>query len=231
MLFQTYPRPILCLQPTNKHGLPLVLLHQIFSQFQQLSCQSLPNSVAGVNALHVASGLCGCMGDSFAKEQACSKAFNDMMGAFLQGANSKTQLFGNKFNRDADHIYCINGRCMIIRGDKVKMGTAGDAYTQVTHSYDLACERMDDNGVTPDAPVFLLCVMGEYLCSFLLPILMSVSRSKSNHHWQLQRWQRYGGGAALSHPPDVEGSGQCQWEGHAAGCPSPCPLHFSRATP
>jgi hypothetical protein len=231
MLFQTYPRPILCLRPTNKHGLPLVLLHQIFSQFQQLSRQSLPNSVAGVNALRVASGLCGCMGDGFAKEKARSKAFDDMMGAFLQGADSKTQLFGNKCNGDADRIYRINGRCVIIREDKVEMGAAGDAYTQVARSYDLACERMDDNGVTSDAPVFLLCVMGEYSCSFLLPILMSISRSESNHRWRFQRWRRYGGGAALSHPPDVEGSGQCQREGHAAGRPSARPPHLSRATP
>jgi hypothetical protein len=50
---------------------------------------------------------------------------------------------------------------MIIREDKVEMGNAGDAYTQVARSYDLACERMDLNGVTQDAPVFLLCMMGE----------------------------------------------------------------------
>jgi hypothetical protein len=146
------------------------------------------------------------MGDGFTKEAARSKAFDDMMMGFLRGVDSGTNIAGNKSKGDTGRLYCVNGRCVIIREDKFEMGQSGDPYIQAPRSYDLACEQMDENGVTPDAPVFLLCVMGEYFCFCLLPILISVSRSKSDDLWRFQRWQRYGGGATLSHPLDVEGS-------------------------
>jgi hypothetical protein len=168
-LFQTYPRPILCLRPTDKRGLPLDLLHQIFSQFQQLSRQPLPNSVEGVGALRVALSLCERMGDGFANKEDRSKVFDDMMGGFLRGVDSRTQIAGNKSKGDTDRLYHVNGCCMIIRDDKVEMGRSGDPYIQVARSYDLACEQMNENRVTPDSPVFLLCVMGERFCSLFAP--------------------------------------------------------------
>jgi hypothetical protein len=46
------------------------------------------------------------------------------------------------------------------------MSGAGGAYMQVSRLYNLACEQMETNGV-PNAPVFLLSVVGEWSSSLL----------------------------------------------------------------
>jgi len=109
------------------------------------------------------------MGDAFANEAARRNTFDVMMGGFLQSVDSRTHIVGNKSKGNTDRLFRINGRCMIIWEDKVEMGHTGDPYMQVARSYDLACEKMNENGVTPDAPVFLLCVVGECFCSLFAP--------------------------------------------------------------
>jgi hypothetical protein len=109
------------------------------------------------------------MGDAFNDEKARGMAFDKAMQNFLPVVDGTWHFEGKEVNGEASRVYRANGRCVIIRQDKVEMGSAGDAYTQVARAYDLACERMEINGITPDAPVFLLCVMGKYSCSSFAP--------------------------------------------------------------
>lgn len=157
---QSRPGAILCLRPTGKRGLPLTLLHRVFSHFKWLRLQPLPNSQVGVKALHVALELCSRMGDRFRYEKDRGVAFDEIMRDFLLAMKSSQHLYGNNCDADLDRVYRLNGRLAIIREDKAEMGSAGDAYPQVARSYDLACEDMERNQVTPDAPVFLLSVIG-----------------------------------------------------------------------
>jgi len=109
------------------------------------------------------------MGDAFSDDKARSLIFDEALGNFLPCVEGSRRLEGNQLNTEAGRVYRMNGRCVIIREDRVEMGVAGDPYTKVARTYDLACERMEINGITPDAPVFLLCVMGEYSCSLFAP--------------------------------------------------------------
>jgi hypothetical protein len=133
--------------------------------------------------MHVALKLCNIMGDSFDDEDDRSQAFDEAMDRFLPGVDGNRKLTGNGVNGEADRVYRVGGVARIFREDKLEMGR-GDAYTQGARSFDLACEKMVVNGITPDAPVFLLSVMGEYSCSCLL-LLMSVSRTYSHNRWRV----------------------------------------------
>jgi len=160
---QAYPRPILCLHPTEKHEHPLISLHPIFSQFHRLNRQPLPRSRVAVNAIRIALELCNSMGRSFNSEKARGEAFDKAMAGFLHDVEQRPRLKGDHVTRKTGRIYRVGGRCMIFREDKIDKGHSGDAYMQVARSYDLACGQMEINKITPNAPVSLLCVVGEYL--------------------------------------------------------------------
>jgi hypothetical protein len=164
-MLQDLPGAILCLRPTYRHGLPLTLLHPVFSQFRHLIRQPLPNSPQAVKAMHVALRLCGTMGDIFENEDARSEAFDKALDGFLPGVDGARNLHGDQVSGEAGRVYRVGGTCWAIREDKVDMGKGGDAYIQGARDFDMACEKMDVNGIAPDTPVFLLSVMGECSCS------------------------------------------------------------------
>jgi hypothetical protein len=109
------------------------------------------------------------MGDIFENEDARSQAFDKAMDGFLPGVNGARNLHGHEVNGKAGRIYRVGKTSYGIREDKFDMGKGGDAYTQAARSFDLACEKMEANGITPDTPIFLLCVVGEYSCSLVAP--------------------------------------------------------------
>lgn len=110
------------------------------------------------------------MGDAFDDKEARSASFDEAMGNFLPVVDTKRRLEGDQFNGEATRVFHANGRCVIIREDRVEMGEAGDPYTQVARAYDLACERAEINGIVPDAPVFLLCVIGGHSSPLFTPL-------------------------------------------------------------
>lgn len=169
---QSGPQPILCLRPTEKHGLPLTLLHSVFFRFHQLCLQPLPRSSAAGDALRVALALCNSMGESFEDEEDRSVEFDKAMGDFLPCTEGASKIEGRRVKGRAARIFDAGGHRIIIREDKVEMGT-GDAYTQISRSFDLACEEQGKNRIVPNAPTFLLCVMGDYFQNFLIPVLIS----------------------------------------------------------
>lgn len=147
------------------------------------------------------------MGDAFDNEKDRGKTFDRAMAGFLQGVGTGFSLHGHEVSREVGRIYHLAQRCVIFREDKVEIGTGGDAYTQVARTYDLACEQMKENDVTPDAPVFLLCVMGDYSSSLFVPILMSDPRAYSHHRGRVQGWQRYSRGTTLFYALYAKGYG------------------------
>ena len=105
------------------------------------------------------------MGDIFENENARSEAFDRAMDDFLPGVDGARNLQGDQVSGEASRVYRVGGTLWAIREDKADTGKGGDAFIQGARDFDMACEKMESNGITPDTPVFLLSVMGEYLCS------------------------------------------------------------------
>jgi hypothetical protein len=129
------------------------------------------------------------MGNPFDNEEDRSQAFDQAVGDLLQGVDGSRSMQGNKVNGTGDRVYRVGRRCLILREDKVEMGGAGDAYMQVSRLYDLACEQMATNGIVPNAPVFLLCVVGEWSSSLFVSQLISGPRAYSRHLRRFQGWR------------------------------------------
>jgi hypothetical protein len=105
------------------------------------------------------------MGEIFENEDARSEAFDKAMDGFFPGVDGARNLHGDQVSGEAGRVYRVGGTCWAIREDKVDMGKGGDGYIQGARDFDMACEKMDANGIAPDTPVFLLSVMGECSCS------------------------------------------------------------------
>lgn len=89
---QARPNPILCLRPSDNMGLPLTLLHQIFSKFQTLRLRPLPNSTLGAHSPFVALRLCRCTGDGYEDKDARGDAFDIAVGSFLPKCGGQSKL-------------------------------------------------------------------------------------------------------------------------------------------
>lgn len=112
------------------------------------------------------------MGDAFASKGSRTLKFDKVVGNFLPGVKAASQIRGGKINGEPDHIIeldtmSLDRHCIMIREEKAEMGS-GDAYMQVSRSFDLACEDMESNRIVPDAPVFLLCIVGKNIRGILV---------------------------------------------------------------
>lgn len=107
------------------------------------------------------------MGDSFNGEADCSARFYEVMGNFLPISKGLTELQGHSVSGAADHIFYVDGCCIVIRVDKDEMET-GDAYTQISRWH----VKIWRHYIIPDAPVFLLCVMGRFLAFPIVFVLI-----------------------------------------------------------
>ena len=117
------------------------------------------------------------MGDGFENEENRSRSFDNQMDNYLPVVRDHGA-FG-----EASKVYRRDGRCLIIRQDKVEMESSGDAYTQVARAFDLACERMEENGIVPDSPVFLLCIMGLDFSHRRIPHVNEQQRPDVDYRW------------------------------------------------
>jgi hypothetical protein len=155
---------ILCLRPTDKQGLSLTVLHDVFRQFQVQARTSISNETYGIHAMQSALRLCEQMGDAFSEEEAPSRtmAFDSCVSSLFSKYHVPHEMqtlsnFG--FLNDS---YSVNGILCIIREDK-EPGDGGDAYMQIARDFQLYVSHLlkeEDPILEDGAPIFLLCITG-----------------------------------------------------------------------
>jgi len=166
---------ILCLRPSDKQGLSLSVLHDIFRQFQVHARTSIssdgPHAAAAIRAAFC---LCEQMGDSFVNEKARTKAFDSCVKSLFPESvwhhqrlmEAETESYFGYF----DASYWSEGILRIVREDKIEPGDGGDSYMQTARDYQLyisSLREKRDPFLMQGAPTFLLCVFG------ILPLPLS----------------------------------------------------------
>jgi hypothetical protein len=157
---------ILCLRPTDKQGLSLTVLHDVFRQFQVQARTSISNETYGVHAMQSSMRLCEQMGNAFSEEEAPSRsmAFDSCVSSLFSKYHVPHEMqTSSKDNAGfLNDSYSINGILCIIREDK-EPGDGGDAYMQIARDFQLYIYHLlkkEDHILEDGAPTFLLCISG-----------------------------------------------------------------------
>ncbi|KAG8949110.1 hypothetical protein FRC04_009056 [Tulasnella sp. 424] len=162
---------ILCFRPSDKQGLPLCILDNVFREFQRQARAPLPLIGEDVRkAMNAAFDLCYMMPNNFDTEYDRGQVFDKCLDPILPNSSwhEKLHLSAPTELRsgNAGRAYVLDGIVRILREDKVETGTGDDAYMQLSRVYQLYVESVRkknaplfDQGV----PVILLCVLGPIL--------------------------------------------------------------------
>jgi len=158
---------ILCLRPTDKQGLSLTVLHDVFRQFQLQARTSISNETYGVHAMQSALRLCEQMGDAFSEEEAPSRTmvFDSCVSSLFSRYHVPHEMQTPSSDNPGflNDSYSINGILCIIREDKKEPGDGGDAYMQIARDFQLYISHLlkkQDPILEDGAPTFLLCISG-----------------------------------------------------------------------
>jgi hypothetical protein len=153
---------ILNLRPSDKQGLPLSILHCIFSRFYVTVQQEPQTSMA----LHTAYNLCIEMANSFENEKARRDAFETCIKPFFPGYKFEHEaMVESKLERHdsrVDLFISLNERRVLGGENKHDLGS-GDAYMQISRVYQTWINQLkDDKSVMlrHGAPMILTCLMG-----------------------------------------------------------------------
>ena len=152
-------RPVLC------RGLPIFLLHPVFTTYLSLSKKALPAIIEARKALHVARALCNSMGDDFDDEDARRHAFlQATKPLFSQWITNKEAMSrGVAAYTRTDTTISVNGTTMALT--ELKNGkTGGEVYMQACRRYEITTEELAEKNpkfLERGAPTFILCLNGE----------------------------------------------------------------------
>lgn len=163
--WQAKPTAILCLRPTEKQGLPLSLLHPVFSAFtHQVTNPPLPDDEDTVAAESAAFLLCQKMGDVFNTEYDRQEVFSACVDGLLGEWQHHHRIRSVEEGRSARvDGYLRVGDSATLRVDKLEPGEAGDPYMQIARSYQILVAHGKEQGwitYKHGTPTFLLCVLG-----------------------------------------------------------------------
>ncbi|KAG8926669.1 hypothetical protein FRC01_008522 [Tulasnella sp. 417] len=160
---------ILCLRPSDKQGLPLCVLDNVFREFQRQVGAPLPSTEDARKAMNVAFDLCNMMPDHFTAGSDRGELFDKCLHPIFPHSwwrkevymSAPTELRPGKAGR----AFELDGVVGIFREDKVETGTGDDAYMQVSRVYQLYVEKVRNEKPSllgQGAPVFLLCPCGGF---------------------------------------------------------------------
>ncbi|KAG8946954.1 hypothetical protein FRC04_011249 [Tulasnella sp. 424] len=168
--WQKKPTAILCFRPSDKQGLPLCVLDNVFREFQRQVRTPLPSTPDARKAMNAAFDLCHAMPNNFDIESDRGKVFDKCLDPILPllSWRSEVRIEAPTELRtgQAGRTYEPNGVVLILREDKLETGTGDDVYMQVSRVYQLYVEKVrgkDSSLLEQGVPVFLLCVLGPML--------------------------------------------------------------------
>jgi hypothetical protein len=153
---------ILNLRPSDKQGLPLAILHPIFTRFR-VTVQQQPLTAV---ALRIAYNLCIEMANSFKDEKARRDAFETCIKPFFRGYKFEHEIIvESTFERHdsrVDLLISLNEH-PVLGGENKNEFTTGDAYMKISRVYQTWINHLKDENpamLPHGAPMILTCLMG-----------------------------------------------------------------------
>lgn len=165
VIWQSKETAILCGRPVEKTSLPLNILDDVFRKFQIQSAAQLPATSEAQNAMKAAHQLCHVMPGYFETEPKRGKAFDACIDRLIKREDVHVEDQGI-----ADKLYKLKEVVIMIREDKVEMGSSHDAYMQISREYQIYVESLTQTGVNilnRGAPLLLLCLVGESITLYV----------------------------------------------------------------
>ena len=193
---QAHQSEILCRRPTERTGLPLSTLHDVFRQFQRDVTMPFHPSPDSMPAAHAAKLLVLRMCDAFNNEGSRSSAFNECLRLLFTSDRWISQYWVSpefEVSRSViDAAYLFGGEMIpfILREDKDEVGSSGDPSMQLARGYHMFVKTLRDrkvpwalNTLDHGAPTFLISVLGESNLQFIS--WLKTYRGYVAHFWWL----------------------------------------------
>ncbi len=150
-----YMRPVKC------RGLPIFLLHPVFSRSLSLRKEALPATHEVRTALHVARALCDTMGDYFddkiARRDAFLQAIDPLFSQWITTKEATSQ--GATGSMRTDVTISVNGIVLVLI--EIKNERERDAYMQASRGYEVITEASQEKFLrflARGAPAFISCL-------------------------------------------------------------------------
>jgi hypothetical protein len=152
------------MRPVKCRGLPIFLLHSVFTTYVSLSKEPLPATREASVALQAARALCDTMGnyfiDEFARRDVFLQTVKPLFSRWVTTTEATTE--GATASARIDLTISINETIMVLT--EIKNGKQnGDAYMQASRGYEMATEALvegNPNWLAHGAPTFLCCLDG-----------------------------------------------------------------------
>ena len=172
-LIQNTNSDLLCLRPTNRTGLPLAVLHDVFRKFLiQLNSDMHDRKTVGL-ARRAATALCGTMGNHFETKSERSKAFYRCVEPIFSKWITERGLGSNCDSSTVrvGSVIKYDNTTLAFREVKPEWANnSSDVYLQVTRSYEMYARKVWEQKATTfeqlcsqGIPAFLICVFGKWI--------------------------------------------------------------------
>lgn len=198
-------RPIHCLRPRNRRGVPLTMLHDVFLSFardagrEPGTAETFAHDAAWTadvfnKAQTAAEELCWRMGDFYKTEAQRRDRFNKTTNALFTWhteyeMTTKSELHGGKIDTCS---YTPSGQMLVIGEVELESGsTPADAYLQACRVYQILVSKLRDQGsplVAEGIPAFILtlvgkCSMWPHVCSLLTNLRLGPQLTVCGGFW------------------------------------------------
>lgn len=158
--WQKKPGAILCLRPSDKQGLSLSVLHDVFRNFPLMANRPLPQTDEGARFLKMATHLFDLMGNRFEDDGQRGKAFQTCLGGTFTWRAERPRTVHVLSELRTGACIMEEGVLSVIREDKAEIGEGDDAYMQACRAYQIYAKSLDSTGpiFREGAPTFIVTI-------------------------------------------------------------------------